>query len=201
MKRTILPIVEGHSEVEALPVLLRRVSHVENQCFGVGVAKPFRVPKSRMLKTGELEKAVKAAVQTRRNVDAVLLVLDADDDDPSRLLAQLQDRLGACCPLPSAVGIAVRELEGWFLGAKESLRGCRGIRQDARSPDDPEQIRNAKARLTLNMTRERRYVGVDDQPAFAATFDIKMAAEGCPSFGCFLREVMRLADEVSGVVG
>jgi hypothetical protein len=80
-----------------------------------------------------------------------------------------------------AVAAATRELETWFLGAKESLRGVRGIRANATSPADPETIRGAKERLTANMEGNRRYHEVDDQPAFADKVDLTLALERCPS--------------------
>ena len=46
----IKPIVEGHGEVEALPLLLRRIA---GECFGIWdppILKPGRYPASQMLR-------------------------------------------------------------------------------------------------------------------------------------------------------
>ncbi|MGH7342125.1 MAG: DUF4276 family protein, partial [Candidatus Rokuibacteriota bacterium] len=81
----------------------------------------------------------------------MLVVLDSDDDDTAVLRSELLERCRQATPLPVSVVLARRELEAWFLGAKESLRGICGIRHDAVAPDDPESIRGAKERLTQNM--------------------------------------------------
>lgn len=93
----------------------------------------------------------------------------------------MREECAKATPLPAVAVAATRELEAWFLGAKESLRGVRSIRATATSPPDPEAIRGANERLTRNMDGNRRYVEVDDQPAFAKKFDLVMAIERCPS--------------------
>ena len=91
-----------------------------------------------------------------------------------------------------ALVLANRELEAWFLGAKESLRGIRGIRRDAVTPANPEAIRGAKERLSVNM-QGRRYIATDDQPALAHAFDLGAAEAKCPSFAKLVRDVTRLS--------
>jgi hypothetical protein len=51
----IIPIVEGHAEIGSIPVLLRRLGIVE-------VARPFRVKRNKVVKPGELERAVGQAI-------------------------------------------------------------------------------------------------------------------------------------------
>jgi hypothetical protein len=94
--------------------------------------------------------------------------------------------------------LANREFKGWFLGAKESLRTKRGISQDACAPPDPEAIRGAKERLSDNMVGGRRYLEVDDQPAFAAMMDLRQARAHCPSFDKLCREIERLVQAIEG---
>ncbi len=122
MIKTILPIVEGHSEEEAVPVLLRRLlSQLERP--EIQVARPFRVSRLKMVRPGEIERAIVQGIRDRRDVAAVLVILDADDDDPFRLETALLERCRKASPLPSAVVAACREFEAWFLGSKDSLRG------------------------------------------------------------------------------
>ena len=59
----IVPIVEGQSEVMAVPMLLRRLLS-ELQRYDVMVARPVRVHRSSVVKEGEIERAV---VLARRN--------------------------------------------------------------------------------------------------------------------------------------
>jgi uncharacterized protein DUF4276 len=145
------------------------------------VAKPFRVHRTRVLKGGEIARAVLLGQRTREQVTGIVVVLDADDDDPLDLEERVRAECAKATSLPAVVVAATRELEAWFLGAKESLRGVRSIRASAANPPDPETIRGAKERLTKNMEGNRRYLEVDDQPAFAEKVDLVMAIERCPS--------------------
>jgi len=96
--------------------------------------------------------------------------------------------------LPAAVVLANREFEGWFLGSKESLRGFRGIREDAEPSPNPEEIRGAKEHLTRNMETGIRYIEVDDQPALCQKMDFDLARRRCPSFDKLLRDLRTLLE-------
>lgn len=194
MSVAIVPIVEGHGEVAAVPEILRRLlarlgaQHIE-------IARPFRVKRNLIVKNGELERAVKQAIRDRVNAAAVLVLLDADEDCPARLGPSLVERCRQATHLPVAVVLANKEFEAWFLGAKESLRGRRGIRDDAVAPNDPEEIRGAKERLSQNM-EGKRYLEVDDQPAFASVVDLELAERRCPSFEKLVRDLKALVLEM-----
>jgi Domain of unknown function (DUF4276) len=191
MVGVIVSIVEGQAEVEALPVLVRRVL-ADLGAAGVGVARPFRVRRNRIVRAGELERALVQSARARPRAGAFLVVVDADDDCPVGLGNELLRRSRQATQLPVSVVLAQREFEAWFLGAKESLRGVRGIRDDAVAPDHPESIRGAKERLTANMA-QGSYVEVDDQPALAARMDFALARGRCPSFAKLWREIESLA--------
>jgi hypothetical protein len=177
----ILPIVEGQSEVQSVPVLLRRLLD-ELGRSEIAVARPFRVKRYQVVRPGELERALRQGLRDRHGVQAILVLLDADDDEPRQIEAELLARCRAETSVPAAVVLAQRELEAWFLGCKDALRGTCGIRPDANAPADPEAIRGAKERLTRNMLNNRRYLEIDDQPTLAAAMDFDLAARRCPSF-------------------
>jgi len=187
--------VEGKGEVKAVPVLLRRILD-QRQAWHIKVACPFLVSRKKVVKPGELERAIEQTLRNRENVRAILVLLDADKDKPEELIPKLLQRCQKATSLPTAVVFARKEFEAWFLGAKESLRGLRGIRKDAVAPDDPETIQGAKERLSENMIPGRGYIETDDQPAFAAVFDLEKAQARCRSFNKFLREVERLVAEM-----
>ena len=195
MTGTILPIVEGESEEEAIPVLLRRLLDRLGR-WNVLVARPFRLSRTKMARKGELERALIQGLRSRQGVTCVLVVLDADDDDPALLEALLLEQCRAITPLPSAVVVATRELEAWFLGSKDSLRGVHGIKPNANAPEEPEAIRGAKERLSRNMIGQH-YVPVDDQPAFAARMDLELALRRCASFRRLADGLERILSESS----
>lgn len=188
MNQQILPIVEGHSEVESVPILLRRILN-QMEIFNIQIAKPWRVKRNKVVKEGELERAIQQGIRERDNIGAILVLLDADDDCPAELGPRLLERCKNKTQLPASVILANKEMESWFLGGKESLRGVRGIKADATAPSTPESIRGAGERLTQNMEKGRRYLGPDDQPAFVERLDFHITRQRCPSFEKFLRDV------------
>lgn len=182
----MIPIVEGHAETESIPVLLRRIAPE------LEVARPFRIKRSRIAKPEEIERAILLAVQDRTNPTSILVLVDADDDCPATLGPALLSRCQSTTHLPVAVVLANRELEAWFLGGVESLRGRRGIVADAAWRGDPEEPRDAKGRLERLMAG-RSYVSVDDQPALMRHLDLELARARCPSLDKLLRDLARLA--------
>jgi hypothetical protein len=195
MNQQILPIVEGQSEVESVPILLRRIRDLM-QAFNIDIAKPFRVKRNKVVLPGELERAITQGIRDRSNIGAILLLLDAEDDCPAKLGLQLVERCKQTTQFPIAVVLAKIEMEGWFLGGKESLRGVCNIKTDAVAPQNPESIRGAKERLSKNMEHGRRYLEVDDQPTFAAKVNFDLTKDRCPSFDKFLRDVQNLINRI-----
>ena len=189
----VVPIVEGHSEVGSVPLLLRRVL-AERGSYHISIARPVRVPRFKIVKPGELERAITLARKNRERCDAVLVLLDAEDDCPKELAPELLDRATqANSDLPIRVVLAKTEFEAWFLGSLESLRGFRGIPSTAQSPEEPEEIRGAKEYLTRTMLGRCTYVEVADQPAFAERFHLKDTQRRCPSFDKLVRDIAALA--------
>ncbi len=191
MSRAVATIVEGHAEVESVPVLLRSI-FAQLGVSDIQVARPFRVKRNRVVKPGELEDAISQTIRDRAEVGGIMVLIDSDDDCPADLGLQLLARAKKTTQIPVSVVLAHREFECWLLGSKESLRGINGIVENATAPPDPENIRGAKEHLTRNMTWGRRYLAVDDQVMFAQTFDLNVARQRCPSFDKCYREVERL---------
>ena len=191
MSLALAPIVEGHAEVESVPLILRRI-FAQLGVSDVSISRPFRVKRNRVVKPGELERAISQTIRDRADVGAIMVLIDSDDDCPAKLGPDLLERAKKETDLPVAVVLAAREFESWFLGSKESLRGIKSIRENATAPLNPENIRGAKEHLTRNMTRGSRYLEVDDQAAFANKFDMNAARRSCPSFDKCFRETERL---------
>lgn len=184
-------MVEGHGEVEAIPLLVRRVA----ADLGRLVRTPLtiRVPRSKLLREGELERTCDL-VRRRLGIDTrVLVTFDADDDCHVELARLMRRRAHDAGTRRVAVVVATRELEAWFLAGVESLRGRRGIRDDAEAPESVETYRDAKGRLARLMTRA--YSEVTDPPAFAAALDFDAARRRARSFDKFLRDVTHLLSD------
>jgi hypothetical protein len=191
MSRAVATIVEGHAEVESVPLLLRRI-FAQLWVSDIQVARPFRVKRNRVVKPGELERAINQTIRDRAEVAGILVLIDSDDDCPAKLGPELLDRATKTTRVPVSVVLANREFECWFRGSKASLRGISGILEDAIAPLNPENTRGAKEHLTRNMGRGRRYLEVDDQATFAEKFDLNETRRCCPSFDKCFRETERL---------
>ena len=176
-------IVEGYTEVRAVPELVRRWAAEAG--IWVDIPLPRRVQRTQIRRPGEVERHVQRLRQTQGPLGAVLLLVDADDDPWEMLEGELQAR-GEATGVPFRAVAAVRTFEAWCLAAKPSLRGVRGIRETAEVPaEGPEAVRNGANRLTDNMEGGRHYLKTEDAPAFAARMDLAMAREHSASFRRF----------------
>ena len=191
-------IVEGHGDVEAVPVLLRRLQQEWDRNLYLEIQRPFRAGRHKLVKPGELEARVESVARPLPAPGAILILIDAEDDCPKHLAPDLLARAQRARPdIPVAVVLAKHEFEAWFLAAIESLSGCRGLGDELPAVPDPEAIRGAKQFLTRNMPGSRAYSETLDQPALAAVFDIEIARTRSDSFDKCCREVHRLFREAS----
>jgi len=199
MEITIGCIVEGHGEVEAVPVLIRRLVSEVDPSISVRIPAPLRIPKGRLVKEGELEKAVALIARKVAPAGAILVLLDSDEDCPATLGPNLLARAwNARSDLPVAVVLAKQEYEAWFLAAASSLRGQRRLRADLAAPAEPEAIRGAKEWLSARMTGNFSYVETLDQPALTQIFDLEQARQ-TDSFDKCRREVEKLIQALRAV--
>lgn len=177
----IQPIVEGHGEVNAVPLLLRRLRD-EAGAFDLQIGTPIRRTRTQLVREETLRQAVELA-RRQTNCSSILILLDGDDDCPRELAPRLAAwAQAAAAGIPSAVVVAHREYEAWFLAAIESLRGQRGIRVDASHRDDPESARGAREALEDLMIAGSSYHTTADQPALTAMFDMATAYRFSRSF-------------------
>src|SRR5262249_13748344 len=114
-------IVEGDGEVEALPILIRRIAERMDPSLAIHVRRPSRFPRSQLVRAGGVERAVELAARQVGRQGGVLVLIDSDDDCPAELGPQLLDRARkARSDLPIGVVLAKREFEGWFLASAKS---------------------------------------------------------------------------------
>lgn len=192
-------IVEGQSEEESLPVLLRRIARDFDPNLHIHIPPPHRLQRTRLKRERELERAVLLVQRKVAPRGAVLVVFDSDDDCPAETAPNLLARAKSVCPsMPVAFILAKREFEAWFLAAAASLRGRRGLSDDVSDHPHPEEIRNAKGWLSEQMLRGQAYNETLDQPAFAEVFDIA-AARRAESFDKLYREIVKILEYLKGI--
>ncbi len=149
-------VVEGHGEVQALPVLLRRIARKVAPEAHVILAKPVRVPKGKLLRDekellraarlAERKAAAAASDRTFQDIPAtvgILVLVDADQDCPAEVGPVWRKRLEERFPdHPVAVVLAKREFESWFVAGASSLFS---ELQELDLPADPEALPGANA--------------------------------------------------------
>jgi hypothetical protein len=193
-------IVEGDGEVQAVPILLRRLAQELRPDYAIDVPYPIRVPRDKLLKDRELERYFEMAV-SKAEYGGVLILIDADDPVegcPATLGPSILERVTAMrADVPTLVVIAKNEYEAWFLASAESLRSQRGLGGDIEAPPDPEAVRGAKEWLRDRRQDGRRYSETLDQPALTARFDIQ-AARRAPSFNRLYLRFGALCDLIAG---
>ncbi len=174
-------IVEGHGEVAAAPILLRRLL-AEAGCQSIGVGRPIRRTHSQMRSRQGIHAAVQLAF-LQPQCAAVVILFDGEDDCPKALAAQVRSWANeVAIAKPVDVVIAYREYETWFLAAIESLRGHFGIPAHADAPAHPEGRRDAKGALEAFMPADRAYSETGDQPGMSAVFNLALAHQRNRSF-------------------
>lgn len=189
MTVTVSAIVEGHGEVAAVPVLLRRLMTWQAPETYVHVPTPIRVQRNRFLnREDEFRRHLLLASAKCGDSGWVLLLLDADDDCPAERGAEILRRAQAVLrQKPVSVILANREYEAWFIAAAASLHGHRGFRFDPAAMVDAETRRDAKGWMAHHMGRTG-YGEVIDQPAFTATMDLEQVYAGSRSFRKLCKE-------------
>lgn len=195
----VVAIVEGQGEVEALPVLLRRLCEWRSPAKFAQVLEPIRVRRDRFLnRDDEFRKYLLLAAAKCGEDGWVLVLLDADDDCPAELSVEILSRVRTCVPHRRvSVVMANREYEAWFIAASRSLHGSRGFAVDQCEHIDPETPRNAKGWIRARMAAGT-YREITDQPAFSALMDLQQAFDHSRSFRKLCTEWDRQSNENDG---
>ena len=142
----IQPIVEGHGDVAAFPVLLRCLV-AEARSWSIGIGRPIRVPRGKLVQQAGVERAVRLAL-LQPKCGAVLILFDGDRDCPAQLGPTVQAWAAAHTgELPCRVVIAHREYEAWFLatGAQRQILVGRSLYQLQVVPKTGQFIRLSDA--------------------------------------------------------
>lgn len=192
----LIPVVEGHGECEAVPVLIRRIALDIDPGFVPDVLKPLRVSAAKLQKPDELDRTIQLAALKLGGSGGILILIDCDDGCPAtlgpRLLAKARQVRG---DIPISVVLAKREYEAWFIAAAESLKSKRSLADTLSGPNNPESIRGAKQWLSRQMPAGVCYSETTDQAALTAVFDMQ-AARRADSFDKCYREIYQMLSEL-----
>lgn len=180
-------IVEGDGDQQAVPELLRRHLYAIGDYVFQVRPNPIKAGKIRgILNAGKFERLVPHAMNDR-DADAVLIILDTDEDCPVDLVRESARRLEALAAArrkPVGLCFLKAEYETLFLYSLASLRAGYGAipwRPDPPPlPADLEAIRGAKEKLKEHI-QDRQYREMRHQAALTAHLDFA-ALEASRSF-------------------
>jgi len=219
MKR-LVPFVEGRGDLKALPALLARlVLHLGVDSLFVDT-NPFRVQNLGKLFQGggaEWQRLVTAAVRTRHETGAILLILDGDvrrvsdmryierfgDDHfcAFRVAAHLADLAkgsGAGSIVSVAAAFAMREMESWAVSTIDGLAEAKPsdeleIPVGIAVPENPEAMNDAKGWLKKALGK---YKPTLHQLELAQRIPIDLAIKRSRSFRRLANAVSQLNNAV-----
>ena len=192
MNPVVACIVEGHGEREAVPLLVRRIAESLPTPVYVDAPRAIRVPKTRLVRPGELEQATRLAM-LRGRVSGRRRWRAGSDRCGRRLC-------GAVWPGTSGTGEVggrcySRRGRAGGEGVRGVVSGCADVAEGpARHPGrcggaaQPGVCSRAKEALRRQMTPGSAYSPPTDQPALAAIMDLD-AARAAPSFDKLRRAV------------
>lgn len=186
----IAPIVEGHGEVQAVPILLRRLLAEVSPLDQLHLNPALRVKAGSFTNDADyFKKYIELAARKAkpRQNSCVLILLDCEDSCPAGLGPQLLEKAKACrSDVTIIVALPYREYETWFLAAARSLRGVCGLPANIDPPNDPELLRDAKGWLAARMGQP--YNEPDHQPRLTDKFAFEEAMV-VPSFARMIRKL------------
>lgn len=182
----IVPIVEGHGETTAVPVLIRKLLD-EMGRYDVQVATPKNANgRSKITVTGGLEKFLSHA-WNERDCGAVLILMDTEEGCALEVVRPLVERTKAIgVRFPVVIVAANRMYENWFLASLETIRGQPlegrlGLPEDTPIPQDAE-AENGKGYINNFLPDGRTYKGTLDQEAMTRLLDTTKAEQNSRSF-------------------
>jgi hypothetical protein len=133
--------------------------------------------------------------QNKPDCDAILVLLDADNDCPvilSQELSQRCEQVGTKCPVQ--IVCARRSYESWFLASLDTIKGQSIIPDTADFTGDAEAIANPKQWLTDQMPPGRAYKETADQSSLSSRIDLDLAHANSRSFRRLCHAVEQLLD-------
>jgi hypothetical protein len=211
MKRLVL-FVEGEGEADAVPQLVKQLLTEQAAWDAVWLDEAaFRVGEvSKLLKDNYREwKRKLGASLKRKNVGAVLLVLDGDVNkvggkeycavEVARSLAKEAASVGGGATFSVAVVFARQEYESWLIAGIESLAGKRlpdgrMIDKNAKAPEGDLEKSPRDAKGWFRSVVERGYKPTRDQAALTDLVDLQAIRKSK------LRSFQRLESAVAELV-
>ena len=194
---SIVPVVEGPGDADALPDLLRRILWEKLNRYDAVVAhgkKGIVKTNGRSNLIKKLEKFLQYA-QRKPRCGAILVLVDTDGDCPVELAKELSDRsrgIGIRCPVQ--IVCANRSFESWFLASFDTIRGHYGISSDARLDMNAEEVPSPKRWITAQMPQGQAYKETIHQGPLCQVMELESTQVNSRSFRRLCHALEQLLD-------
>lgn len=210
----IVPIVEGESEVLALPSLLVRIweEYLQQPKGTLVVLSPLHPTRGQFLHDpGTLPRMIEAAwIRVRDSVNScppatgmALIVMDLDEEPSTVALRQrlLDDAMRARSDARIACVIANPMFENWIIAGATPLAGKHGLPTDLKLPADREACggKHFLDQLLRSVKRNVKYRETTHAKLFVSVIDIAEAYAHSPSFASLCNELQKLSEEFVGM--
>lgn len=181
--RDVVTIVEGHGDIDAVSLLVRRVAESIDASIAVRIPVRLRSTKGQLCNRESFKAKLEIARRYVGPGGSVLVIMDADGDCPKEINERLTGWAGSDhADLMVGVVIVKREMESWFLAGSDLW--------DKDRLGDAECFHDPKGWVAEHLIKGH-YAETIDQPRMAAKLDIEKAKEA-GSFSKFVRDVARL---------
>ena len=169
--RRIAPIVEGHGEESAVPVLFRRLAvEAFDAPAAVNVLAPIRVSRAKICScSDDFIRLLRIANINAGDDGYVVILFDSDDDCPVEVADLVRTKSREVLGHDRVMCVvAHREFESWYIAAAESLSGVRGLGALAEPSAADLAVRGAKEWLSARMVGRKKYDPQIDQAPHTA---------------------------------
>lgn len=192
MKR-LLPIVEGHGEIKAVPLLIRRILEAQ-EIFEVQILSPRRYGEYPSV-AKNFDNCFQAAIKENA---PILWIMDFDSKNyecPVQEASNLLSRAAKLRPgWPLKIAFLVKEYETLFLIDEAASRAVfPDISSNIVFPEAPEDIRDAKGWISQHRPSGMAYKETVHQEKITARLDLELLRARSPDFAHLERAIVELA--------
>ena len=196
----LIPVMEGHGEVEALSFLMRRVLQDRFVRYDVNIGSGPR-GSVRAPGRGQLEKDLGKYLRHAKgkpDCAGILVLIDADKDCPLELAEKLRSQCGdSGVNVPVEIVCAKEEYEVWFLASIDTIRSQAIIPTNSMPENLVETQSSPKSWLTHNMPLGKAYKPTLHQEPFTAHINLQMAYDNSRSFRRLCHALEQLLDAIA----
>lgn len=207
----IVPIVEGDGEIEAVPLLLRRLLWEKLGRYDWRVKPPKNAHGCGSLTSSEgIERFVRYALSEQCH--GILILIDRDairslsdserppEDCVADFARYIGKRVSAINPsVPVAIVVACHEYEAWIVASIESM----GIPGADAYQGDVEGLRSPKGWINARLPQGKQYKETIDQVKMTAKMDLALVETQSRSFRRLqnaLEQILRAHDDNISIV-